>query len=84
MRNRCPHLRDAAGIAFKDMTARICSSGFAEIVYQDKFGGRGLESCRIGSIERVQSNEHAEEIVAARTEKKADQSALQFPVGTSP
>ena len=67
MQNRCFNLRNSLGIAFKDTTSRICSDGFGEIVYRDRMGsGRGLESCRIDTIERVDSKEDAEAIVAAR------------------
>ena len=65
MRNRCHNLRDAQGIAIKGTTSRVCSDSFGEIIYRDRFGGRGLESCRIGKIEVVESKEDVEAIVEA-------------------
>ncbi len=50
-----------------NISAKQPKQAFGRIFRRDS-----LESCRIGSIECVQSNEHAEEIVAGRTEKKAD------------
>jgi len=67
MRNRCHNLRNAMGIAIKDMISRVCSDGFGEILYRDQMGGRRLESCRIGSIEAVDSKDHAKEIVTEKT-----------------
>jgi hypothetical protein len=70
MKNRCFNLRSALGIAFKDTSSRTCSDGFGEIVYRDRMGGPGRrqESCRIGTIERVESKDDAEAIVDARKE----------------
>ena len=48
------------------MTSRVCSDGFGEIIYRDRMGGRRMESCRIGTIERVESRDDAEAIVEAR------------------
>lgn len=71
MHTRCLNLRDAMGIAFKESVgSRVCGDGFGEIVYRDRMGGRRLESCRIDSIERVESKEDAEAIVAALASKK--------------
>ncbi|MDH3440215.1 MAG: DUF6491 family protein [Gammaproteobacteria bacterium] len=70
MRNRCPNLRDAQSIAIKDTTSRVCSDGFGEIVYRDRFGGRGLESCRIGKIEVVESKDDAIALVEALKKAK--------------
>jgi hypothetical protein len=73
MRNRCHNLSDAMGIAIKDSMNRVCSNGFGEIVYRDRMGGgRRLESCRIDTIERVESKDDAKAIVAARTEAKSN------------
>mgnify|MGYP001824854983 FL=1 len=63
MRNRCTGLRYAQGIAFKDTTSRICSDRFGEIVYRDRSMARGLQSCRIGKIERVESRDEAKALV---------------------
>ena len=63
MRNRCNGLRYAQGIAFKDTTSRICSDRFGEIVYRDRSMARGLQSCRIGKIERVESRDEAKALV---------------------
>ena len=68
MRNRCHNLRNAQGIAIKDVTSRICSDGFGEIVYRDRLGGRRLESCRIDTIQAVDSKEAAAAIVEALME----------------
>ena len=64
MDHRCPGLRHANGIAFKDTTSRICSDGFGNIVFRDM--GRTLTSCRIGPIERVADKDEAEALIAAR------------------
>jgi len=70
MQTRCFNLRSAMGIAFKDTTSRTCSNGFGEIVYRDRMGspGRRMESCRIDTIERVESKQDAESVVEARKE----------------
>jgi len=74
MRTRCLNLRDAMGIAFKESVgSRICADGFGEIVYRNRFGGRRLESCPIGTIDRVESKEDAAAIVAALTAKQDDE-----------
>lgn len=70
MRGRCHNLRNAQGIAIKDATSRVCSDGFGEIVYRDRMGGRRLESCRIDSIQRVESKDDARAIVEASKEAK--------------
>lgn len=66
MKYRCRNLRNANGIAVKDTTSRVCSDGFAEIVYMDV--GRRPITCRIGKIEKVASKDEAREIVAAAEE----------------
>lgn len=63
MRSRCVGLEWAQGIAFKDTTSRICSDGFGEIVFRDRTMGRGLQTCHIASIQRVESREAAKELV---------------------
>ena len=63
MNYRCLGLEWAQSIAFKDTTSRICSDGFGEIVYRDRTMGRGLQTCRIDTIQRVESREAAEELV---------------------
>ena len=64
MDHRCPGLRHANGIAFKDTTSRICSDGFGDIVFRDM--GRMLTRCRIGPIERVADKDEAEALIAER------------------
>jgi hypothetical protein len=67
MQNRCHNLRNAQGIAFKNTTSRICSDGFGELAYRDGMGSMArLATCRIDTIERVESKEDAEAIVDAR------------------
>ncbi len=69
MQHRCFNLRNSLGIGFRDTTGRSCSKGFGEIVYRDRMGGgRGIQSCRIDTIERVESKDDAEAIVEARKE----------------
>ncbi len=58
MKRRCFGLRSARGIAIKDTTSRVCSNGFAEVIYRDM--GRDFQSCLIDTIEEVQSKEAAE------------------------
>lgn len=70
MRGICMNLRDAHGIAIKDASSRICSDGFGDIVYRDRLGGRRLQSCPIGKIERVESKEDAKAIVEEREKEK--------------
>ena len=62
-KHRCHNLRDARSIAFKDISTRVCSDGFSEIVYRDRFGSGRLESCLIEKIIRVDSKEAAEALV---------------------
>lgn len=69
MQHRCFNLRNSLGIGFRDTTGRSCSKGFGEIVYRDRMGGgRGIQSCRIDTIERVESKDDAVAIVDARKE----------------
>ncbi|MDH4072345.1 MAG: DUF6491 family protein [Gammaproteobacteria bacterium] len=68
MRSRCLGLEWAQGIAFKDTTSRICSNRFGEIVFRDRTMAQGLQSCRIGKIERVESREAAKELVEGVTD----------------
>lgn len=63
MKSRCRNLRSANAIAVKDTTSRVCSDGFAEIVYMDV--GRQPITCRIGEITKVSSKDEAREIVEA-------------------
>ena len=71
-KHRCHNLRDARSIAFKDISTRVCSDGFSEIVYRDRFGSGRLESCLIDKINRVDSKEAAEAIVQAIEESDRD------------
>lgn len=68
MKNRCPGLRFSFAIAIKDTTSRVCSGAFGEVVYKDS--GRRSMSCRIDTIEVVESKEAASALVEQRTEDK--------------
>ena len=56
MWNRCFGLRNANGIGIKDTMSRVCSGGFGEVVFRDM--SRGLQSCKIGSIETLIGGNH--------------------------
>lgn len=60
----CNGLEYANAIAVKDQTGRICGDGFGSIIFRDM--GRGRQSCRVRTIERVSSAEEAKEWVTAR------------------
>jgi hypothetical protein len=68
MSRRCPGLRNSVGIAIKDTTSRVCSKGFGEVVYRGH--GNRLESCRIGTIEVVDSRDDAKALVEQRKSDK--------------
>jgi hypothetical protein len=70
MRNNCRSLRNANGIAIKDVTGRVCADGFGEVVYRDRMSSQRLATCRIENIERVESKDDAKAIVEARKEAK--------------
>ena len=69
MRNRCHDLRDAMGIAIKDATSRVCSDGFGEIIYRNRMGGQRFESCRIQTIEKVESKDEARAIAEGHSDR---------------
>jgi hypothetical protein len=68
MRQRCSGLRDAAGIAVKNSTSRICSDEFGEITFRDR--GMGMRTCRIGKIEAVESKDEAKALIEKKKEGK--------------
>jgi hypothetical protein len=68
MKNRCPGLRYSFTIAIKDTTSRVCSKAFGEVVYKDR--GQRLMSCRIDTIEAVESKDNARMLVDQRTKDK--------------
>jgi hypothetical protein len=68
MRIRCPGLRHAFGIAIKDITTRVCSDSFGEVVYRDRSGGQRLQSCQIGEITKVDSKDAAEALAQGGNE----------------
>jgi hypothetical protein len=68
MTQRCFGLRNANGIAIKDTTSRVCSNGFGDIKYRDP--GMGIRSCRINTIESVESKDQAKALIAERKAAK--------------
>ncbi len=68
MKNRCPGLSYSFTIAIKDTTSRVCSKAFGEVVYKDR--GRRLMSCRIDTIETVESKDEAIALVEQRKKDK--------------
>lgn len=71
LRTRCFNLQSAHTIAFADSMNIVCSKGFGKILYRDSLSGE-LESCHIDTIEKVESKDAAETIVAERTAEKTD------------
>jgi hypothetical protein len=68
MKNRCPGLSYSFTIAIKDTTSRVCSKAFGEVVYKDR--GQRLMSCRIDTIETVESKDKAIALVEQRKKDK--------------
>ncbi len=68
MRSRCPGLRYSYGIAIKDVTTRVCSDSFGEIVYRDRAGGQRVRSCPIGKIVKVENKAAAEALAGGETD----------------
>jgi len=68
MRSRCLGLRNSLGIAIKDTTSRVCSNGFGEVAYRDH--SNRLTSCRIDTIEEVDSKGDAKAVVQKRKDDK--------------
>lgn len=60
----CNGLEHANAIAVKDQTGRICGDGFGSIIFRDM--GRGRQSCRVRTVERVSGADEANEWVKAR------------------
>lgn len=71
MRNRCHGLRNANGIAIKNTSSRICSNEFGEITFRDR-GGMGLQTCRIGKIEVVDSKDEAKALIEKKKQAKSE------------
>ena len=72
MRIRCPGLRHSYGVAIKDVTTRVCSDSFGEVVYRDRSGGQRLMSCQIGEIVKVDSKDAAEALAKGESEAEQD------------
>ena len=70
MRNKCSGLRFAKVIGFKDTTSRMCSKGFGEIVHGES--GIGRLSCRVDTIEPVESKDEARAIVDEHAQWKKE------------
>lgn len=68
MKNRCPGLSYSFTIAIKDTTSRVCSKAFGEVVYKGR--GQRLMSCRIDTIETVESKDEARALVEQRKKDK--------------
>lgn len=68
MRGRCFGLKNSTGVAIKDTTSRVCSKGFGEVVYRDN--RNQMTSCRIDTIEAVESKEDAKALVEQRKKDK--------------
>lgn len=60
----CNGLEDANAIAVEDETGRICGDSFGSIIFRDM--GLGIQSCRVHTIERVNSVDEAKEWATAR------------------
>lgn len=74
MQHRCMGLLGANPIAAKDPDSRVCSNSFGAITYRQR--GRSTETCNIGTVELIGSQEHAwrlvEERKRAKEEEKSD------------
>jgi hypothetical protein len=68
MRGRCIGLKNSLAIAIKDTTSRVCSKSFGEVVYRDN--RNRTTSCRIDTIEAVESKDDAKALVQRRKEEK--------------
>ena len=64
MRGRCIGLKNSLAIAIKDTTSRVCSENFGEVVYRDN--RNRTTSCRIDTIEVVESKDDAKALVEQR------------------
>ena len=68
MRGRCVGLKNSLAVAIKDTTSRVCSKSFGEVVYRDNHNR--TTSCRIDTIEAVESKDDAKALVQRRKEEK--------------
>jgi len=68
MRGRCIGLKNSLAIAIKDTTSRVCSKSFGEVVYRDN--RNRTTSCRIDTIEAVESKDDAKALVEQRKKDK--------------
>ena len=64
MRGRRIGLKNSLAIAIKDTTSRVCSENFGEVVYRDN--RNRTTSCRIDTIEVVESKDDAKALVEQR------------------
>ena len=71
----CHGLRSAHGIAVKDTFTRVCSNSYGEVIFRDM--GRGLESCRIRTVESVASKDDAAGLVKDHKEAKKEERERQ-------
>jgi hypothetical protein len=71
MYGSCFGLRGADTIAVKDTVSNVCPNSFGEVMYREL--GRGLESCRIQTIEVVSSKDDAKDLVEVRKAAKREQ-----------
>ena len=70
MHGGCTGLRSAQTIAVRDTMLRVCSNSFGEVVYRQM--GRGLDSCRIRTIEAVSDKDDARGLVEDRKREKRE------------
>ena len=70
MHGGCTGLRSAQTIAVKDTMSSVCSNSFGEVVYRQM--SRGLESCRIRTIEAVSDKADARGLVEDRKRAKRE------------
>ncbi len=70
MHGGCTGLRSAQTIAVTDTMSRVCSNSFGEVVYRQM--GRGLDSCRIRTIEAVSDKDDARGLVEDRKREKRE------------
>jgi hypothetical protein len=73
MWSRCYGLRDAHGIGIKDTMSRVCSGGFGEVIYRDM--SRRFHTCKIDTIEPVESRDDAKGLVEDRRRAKDEEKA---------
>jgi len=66
MFSACIGLRGAIGIAISNRMSRVCSNSSASITYR---GLGRVESCRIRTVEQVESKDAAEAVTEIRTQR---------------